>query len=243
MMKSLLLCAFLICSASLISANEGDNGKKATTQWFRSGTIYSAEITKIKPEIANETLADKITIEEPVFAEIIVKFPKNRGFSRFDYVLETGSGEYPCLAFTKGSFGYSFDKQTWIMNEKNSDPNEFYRILFAIPSADLGVSTESIDYKLKYKLAETKINPAKVIFRILPEEQAFTPIASLPPEGNYGKTWNDLNPKQEEPPAEEEKPAEEAATEEKPAEEAATEEKPAEEKPAEEKSAEEKPAA
>ena len=118
------------------------------------------------------------------------------------------------------------------MDEKNSDPNEFYRILFAIPSADLGVSTESIDYKLKYKLAETKINPAKVIFRILPEEQAFTPIASLPPEGNYGKTWNDLNPKQEEPPAEEEKPAEEAATEEKPAEEKPAEEKPAEEKPA-----------
>jgi hypothetical protein len=87
------------------SAAEKDQAavKKVKPILIRHGFIYSAEISKEKPEFQLEVKGDQPPFGKPAWAAVMLKLPKNRGISRFDYELKTDSGSYPCLAVALGA--------------------------------------------------------------------------------------------------------------------------------------------
>ena len=176
---------------------------------IRHGAIYSAEISKKKPEFQLEDRGDQPVFPNPAWAAVILKLPRNRGISRFDYELKTNSGSYPCLAVALGSEPYSQKRDRWTLEAQKELEGKFVRMLFAFPSADLtdGASMQTLD--LEFKIRDTKCQPPPIPFRILPDDQPLnSDPQTLGKNGNCGLTWLELHPEAQ--PSLDDKPADSA---------------------------------
>lgn len=163
-------------SASVLS------GGKVTTVPFRSGTIYSAEITKVKPQFDVESQFDTPSVENPAWVELIVKLENGRSISRFDYELEGVAGKYACFAVAEGADGYSVDADKWTV--KKPHPLKYYRLLFPVKQEEFaGAVKELIPVTLNVRLFETTLPGAEFKLRVMPEGMPFSRLSSLPGNG------------------------------------------------------------
>lgn len=212
MKKSALLFAvvaacFLISGLSASEndapAAEGDNAapakeepaeKKAAPILTRHGFLYSAEISRLKPEI-QEVKGDQPQFPNPAWAAVILKLPKNRGVSRFDYELKTPSGSYPCLAVALEAEPFSQARDHWTIEAKREQEGKFVRMLFALPSSDLDANVSMQNFELVFQLRKSVCQPPAIPFRILPKDQALnSDPKTLGENGNIGLTWLDMHP-------------------------------------------------
>ena len=199
--------------------------KKVKPILIRHGFIYSAEVSKEKPEFQLEVKGDQPPFAKPAWAAVMLKLPKNRGISRFDYELKTDSGSYPCLAVALGAEPYSQKRDRWTIEAKKELEGKFVRMLFAVPSADLVEGASMQPLQLVFKTRDSICQPPAIPFRILPDGQALNDDPqTLGENGNCGLTWLEMHPEAQ--PFLDDNSSE---TEEKKAEEEKKEEKKAEE--------------
>ena len=211
MKKSVLL--FAVAAALLVSglsaaentpAAGGDNkaapgkeepaGKKAKPILIRHGFLYSAEISRLKPEI-QEVRGDQPLFTAPAWAAVMLKLPKNRGISRFDYELKTPSGSYPCLAVALESEPYSQKRDRWTIEAKKDQEGKFVRMLFAFPSSDLPEDAVIQNFELVFQLKNSVCQPPIIPFRVLPKDQPLNADPkTLGENGNCGLSWLDMHP-------------------------------------------------
>ena len=163
---------------------------KITAVPFRSGTILSAEICKLKPSFDVESEFDQPAIENPAWIELIVKLDNGRSLSRFDYEIVGKNGSYPCFAVAEGADGYSVDPEKWII--KKSTPLRYYRLLFPVRQDEIAAAKkELLPVTLKVKLYETSLSPASFQVRVMPEGRNFTRVSSVRPEGICNMTYHE----------------------------------------------------
>lgn len=196
-----------------VSAQEGEGASQKLTPpakaskplFTRHGMVYSAEISRIKPDFGNEVRANqprytekiegKEEPVEPVWAEIIMRPHPGRSITRFDYVLTTPSGgEYPCLAIAKNDDAYSQLKECWRISSEKLNERDYVRFLYALPPKEIPENQDLITFVWKLNLSSTKLPPPEIKFRILPKELPFTKVAQQPESGSLGLTWDELHP-------------------------------------------------
>jgi len=149
---------------------------------FRSGIVYSAEITTAAPPIPpNESAIVFAPFEKPAWAEIIVKFDKGRSFSIYDFRLALigEKKEYHCFSIAEGDEPYlSPTGADWIL--KNLDPDKFYRLLFYVEEPNPAVLFNP-EMVLRFALFTSSPNP-KLVFRNM-GSAPFTPASKVPETG------------------------------------------------------------
>lgn len=177
-------------AASSVSAAVGaKSNSKVTAVPFRAGTILSAEISKQKPAFDVESPFDQPAIENPVWIELIVKLDNGRSISRFDYELVCPNGNYSCFAVAEGADGYSVDPEKWII--KSPHPLKYYRLLFPVKQAELAAAKDLLPVTLKVKLYETTLPAADFRVRVMPDNERFTRVSSIRPEGICNMTYRE----------------------------------------------------
>lgn len=152
---------------------------------FRSGTVFSAEISTIKPDVSEE---NQFTVppKEVVWAEVVVRLDKGRSLSARDYALKLGAKEFPCYAIAESDRIYSI--RDW--NFEKTMPLEFYRMLFPV---ELPPPGDPLIYELKFKLAPSpKPLDVELRFRSMGNKR-FTDARSIPREGLLGLTVEELS--------------------------------------------------
>ena len=158
------------------------SGNKVATVPFRSGTIYSAEITKVKPQFDVESPFDTPAVENPAWVELIVKLENGRSISRFDYEIEGITGKYACFAVAEGADGYSVDAEKWTV--KKPVPQKYYRLLFPVKQEEFGGAVKGlITVTLKVRLFESKLPGTEIKLRVMPDGVPFSRLSSLPANG------------------------------------------------------------
>lgn len=172
--------------------------------FMRHGMVYSAEISRIKPEFGNEVRANQPRYTEkiegkdvpvnPVWAEIIMRPHPGRSVTRFDYVIATPSGEYPCLAIAKNDDAYSQLKECWTIPGGKLHGQDFVRYLYALPPSDVPADQALVTFSWKLNISSTKLSTPELKFRVLPKELPFSKVAQQPASGSLGLTWEDLHP-------------------------------------------------
>jgi len=199
--RSILTAAVLAASAPFVvnaqtsgaeasAASAARSAEKATAVPFRSGTILSAEICRMKPSFDIESAFDRPAIENPAWIELIVKLDNGRSLSRFDYEIIGKNGSYPCFAVAEGADGYSVDPEKWII--KKSTPLRYYRLLFPVRQDEIAAAKkELLPVTLKVKLYETALPPASFHVRVMPEGRNFTRVSSVRPEGICNMTYHE----------------------------------------------------
>ena len=195
----LLAAAFLAAAPAFVSAQTAAEAAvaapaaktsgKLTAVPFRAGTILSAEISKQKPAFDVESPFDQPAIENPVWIELIVKLDNGRSISRFDYELVGPNGNYSCFAVAEGADGYSVDPDKWII--KSPHPLKYYRLLFPVKQAELTAAKELLPVTLKVKLYETTLPAADFKVRVMPDNERFTRVSSVRPEGICNMTYRE----------------------------------------------------
>lgn len=166
----------------------GEEESPVRTDRFRSGTVFSAEISTNKPQIADEAVYAYAAFAKSAWAELIVRFDRGRSISVYDYTLVNPAGkEYPCYAMAEGEAFYT--AKDWIYPE-GLDPFKYYRLLFYIedpgPTGDMDPA-----YELRFKLFSTSV-PAPVIpFRNM-ADKPFTPAGKVPRTGLLGLKYAEL---------------------------------------------------
>jgi len=203
MKKITLLFAAACFLFAGLSAAEGDkasadgNGSAEKTVkpvLIRHGFVYSAEISKIKPNFQTEVKGDQPPFPDAAWAAVMLKLPKNRGVSRFDYEIKTPSGSYPCLAVALGAEPYSQERSQWTIEAKKELEGKFVRMLFAFPAADL-MNEPLQDLQLVFKMRDSVCQPHPIPFRILPDDQPLSANPQLLSEnGNCGLSWLEMHP-------------------------------------------------
>lgn len=166
--------------------------------------VYSAEISRIKPEFGNEVRADQPRFTEtvdnrtvpvdPVWAEIVMRPHPGRSVSRFDYVLVTPSGEHPCLAVAKNDDAYSQLKECWSIPPGKLRPQDFVRYLYALPPAAVPDNQTVVTIPWKLNISSTNLPVPELKFRVLPKELPFSKVSQQPASGSLGLTWEELHP-------------------------------------------------
>ncbi len=176
--------------ASTGAASAMRSSDKVTAVPFRSGTILSAEINRMKPSFDVESEFDKPAIENPAWIELIVKLDNGRSLSRFDYEIVGQKDTYPCFAVAEGADGYSVDPEKWII--KKSSPLKYYRMLFPVKQEEIAAAkNQLLDVILKVKLFETSLPHAAFHVRVMPEGRNFTRVSSVRPEGLCNMTYKE----------------------------------------------------
>lgn len=174
------------------------------------GEIINAEIGFVKPEFSDENELDvsPYGADNTAWAQITVSLEPGRDLSRFDFLLERTSPDkdteqYFCLAVAPDDQPYSMKKSAWVVKENASAASGkkgkvsggmTLRMLFPLPLKVNGTEIFSPSgappLKLKMRTLKTLLNPrGNMAFRLLPAGRAFTPAASVPPEGIYGKDF------------------------------------------------------
>ena len=176
-------------AAAAAPATAAKTSGKLTAVPFRAGTILSAEISKQKPAFDVESQFDQPAIENPVWVELIVKLDNGRSISRFDYELVCPNGNYSCFAVAEGADGYSVDPDKWII--KSPHPLKYYRLLFPVKQAELTAAKELLPVTLKVKLYETTLPAADFKVRVMPDNERFTRVSSVRPEGICNMTYRE----------------------------------------------------
>ena len=220
------LLSFLLLSPLAVFAQEGEGAQQALPPpakvskplFTRHGMVYSAEISRIKPDFGNEVRANQPRYTEkvegrdvpvePVWAEIVLRPHPGRSVTRLDYVLASSSGEYPCLAIAKNDDAYSQLKECWTIPPGKLHERDLVRFLYALPPSEIPENQALVTLTWKLNLSSTKLPPPEIKFRILPKELPFSKVAQQPPSGSLGLTWDELHPA---PPADPAAPAEETA--------------------------------
>lgn len=170
----------------------------------RHGMVYSAEVSRIKPDFGNEVRANQPRYTEkiegrdvpvePVWAEIVMRPHPGRSVTRFDYVLATPSGEYPCLAIAKNDDAYSQLKECWTIPGEKLRERDFVRYLYALPPSDAPEDRALVTFSWKLNISSTKLPVPEIKFRVLPKELPFSKVAQQPASGSLGLTWEELHP-------------------------------------------------
>lgn len=125
-MKKLLIVLSALCTVLSVGA---------ATLPFRSGEILAAELSTVKPRIANEDpLAFPVPFDQKIYAAIVVKINPGRGISIHDYSLSAFGRTYPCIALRAGND--SFNAENWLV--KRVDPNTKYTLLFVLDASRVG---------------------------------------------------------------------------------------------------------
>ena len=176
-------------AAAAAPATAAKTSGKLTAVPFRAGTILSAEISKQKPAFDVESQFDQPAIENPVWVELIVKLDNGRSISRFDYELVCPNGNYSCFAVAEGADGYSVDPDKWII--KSPHPLKYYRLLFPVKQAELASAKELLPVTLKVKLYETTLPASDFKVRVMPDNERFTRVSSVRPEGICNMTYRE----------------------------------------------------
>jgi len=206
-------------TGSASEEKEETAAKTAKPMLIRHGFLYSAEISKVKPEFQLEVKGDQPLFENPVWAAVMLKLPRNRGVSRFDYELKTDSGSYPCLAVALGAEPYSQKRDRWTIEAKKEQEGKFVRMLFAFPAADLAEGVPLQALNLVFKTKDSICQPPPIMFRILPEDEPLNDDPqTLGENGNIGLSWLDMHPGATAASGEESKKKDEEKAEEKTAE-------------------------
>ena len=177
------------------SERDGSAEKTGKPILIRHGFVYSAEISKLKPNFQVEVKGDQPPFLDPAWAAVMLKLPKNRGVSRFDYELKTPSGiNYPCLAVALGAEPYSQSRDRWTIEAKKELEGKFVRMLFAFPAAEL--TQEPLqNFQLVFKMRDSVCQPPPIPFRLLPDDQPLGANPQLLGEhGNCGLTWLEMHP-------------------------------------------------
>ena len=177
------------------SERDGSAEKTGKPILIRHGFVYSAEISKLKPNFQVEVKGDQPPFLDPAWAAVMLKLPKNRGVSRFDYELKTPSGiSYPCLAVALGAEPYSQSRDRWTIEAKKELEGKFVRMLFAFPAAEL--TQEPLqNFQLVFKMRDSVCQPPPIPFRLLPDDQPLGANPQLLGEnGNCGLTWLEMHP-------------------------------------------------
>ena len=177
-------------SASVPAAPAAKTGGKLTAVPFRAGTILSAEISRQKPAFDVESQFDQPAVENPVWIELIVKLDNGRSISRFDYELVCPNGNYSCFAVAEGADGYSVDPDKWII--RSPHPLKYYRLLFPVKQAELASAKELLPVTLKVKLYETTLPASDFKVRVMPDNERFTRVSSVRPEGICNMTYREV---------------------------------------------------
>lgn len=170
----------------------------------RHGMVYSAEVSRIKPEFGNEVRANQPRYTEKIegrdvpvnsiWAEIVMRPHPGRSVTRFDYVLVTPSGEYPCLAIAKNDDAYSQLKECWTIPGEKLRERDFVRFLYALPPSDAPEDEALATFSWKLNISSTKLPTPEIKFRVLPKELPFSKVAQQPAAGSVGLTWEELHP-------------------------------------------------
>ena len=163
---------------------------KITAVPFRIGTIYSAEIGRVKPAFDVESPFDQPAVENPAWVELIVRVDNGRSISRFDYELVCRNGSYACFAVAEGNDGYSVDPEKWTI--KKTTNLKYYRLLFPVNRTELDGSKNLLPASLKLKLYTTTLPQADFQLRVMPEGVRFTSVSRIPQEGICNLSYQDL---------------------------------------------------
>lgn len=176
---------------------------------FRSGTIYSAEVSTKQPLVQNDLPYAFERPAKPAWAELVVKFDRGRSFSIYDFSLDADGKKYPCYSYAEEEEPYALER--WYL--KKSNPNKFYRLLFLID--DIGSNESTMpQYELTFRLFKSPIPTPKVPLRNMLDAD-FTPVNKIKDDGLIGLTnsnlpWNKKT--QEQTPEKNDMPAENTAT-------------------------------
>lgn len=191
--SALILCSVLPLTAQQIGAVSPltPEVKKAdATATFRAGTIYSAEISSVKPDFEEESPYDIPAISNPAWVEVIVKLDNGRSISRFDYVLKGTNGSYPCFAVAEGNSPYSVNQDKWIIRKPSS--LKYYRMLFPVQSSELTIlprpyetAITTMNLQLNYFKSNLAPLPLKIRAR---GDRKFSSVSRIPATGLYGLT-------------------------------------------------------
>lgn len=196
--RFVLIAAALLAAAPLfINAQTPDaattsatSNSKATAVPFRIGTIYSAEISRLKPEFSEESPFDQPTVDNPVWVELVVRIDNERSISRFDYeLIGRRTTPYPCFAVAEKNDLYSVNPDNWIIKKTNGA--NYYRLLFPVDQAELSGAKDLLGMTLKMKLFDTQLPPTEFKVRVMPEANGFTGT-SIPPKGICNTPFSEL---------------------------------------------------
>ena len=135
-----LFTTIMICFVLMISLNT--KGGDLKFKRFRMGRILNAEVTSKKLQFRELTKAAYPQKYSKVsFAAVTVQLDQGRSISKYDFVLKSGSKEYPCVAIRKDN-----GVEKWEF--KKTDPSSLYTLYFMFDG-----SGETSQLELKYKLS------------------------------------------------------------------------------------------
>jgi len=181
-----LAAAFAASLALLLLSSSALAGER--TARFRSGTILSAEVSTMKPDICDESPYELYkTLPDLAWAEIVFKLDKGRSLSSSDYVLVAEGVEYKCLAIAEDDRVYSV--KDWIFDKTNMFG--YYRMVFPIQMPPAG---KPLDFELRFKLFSSPMTDVPVRFRSM-GALPFTEVNKIPLDGILGLSLADLKPK------------------------------------------------
>ena len=166
------------------------SSEKLTAVPFRIGTIYSAEIGKVKPSFDEESPFDEPAVENPVWVELIVKIDNGRSISRFDYELVCRTGTYACFAVAEGNEGYSVNPEKWTI--KKTTNLKYYRLLFPVNRSELDGTKNLLPATLKMKLYTTTLPQTDFQLRVMPDGVKFTGVSRIPQDGICNLSYQEL---------------------------------------------------
>ncbi len=138
--------------------------------------IVSAEISRQKPVLADENKQDVSPFgENTAWVQLIMDLPKDRGLSRFDFIIDWNGKVCPCMAIALEDIPYSMLKDRWII-EKLQNPG-LVRLLFAMPADAMNSGTVVGPVLLTRNLGAKSILPPDQIY--LHSTGTFTAAASI----------------------------------------------------------------